>query len=91
MAPNVYFGFLQYESFAAIIIGTEINSYSKCVLLQNNLLHSDTVPLRALKAHKDPLFKIANKNCFMFLPLHRATIMIERTKLESTKPLILSF
>ena len=25
MAPNVYFGFFQYENFAAIIIGTEIN------------------------------------------------------------------
>ena len=25
MAPNVYFRFLQYENFAAIIIGTEIN------------------------------------------------------------------
>ena len=25
MAPNVYFGFLHYENFAAIIIGTEMN------------------------------------------------------------------
>ena len=25
MAPNAYFGFLQYENFAAIIIRTEIN------------------------------------------------------------------
>ena len=25
MTPNVSFGFLQYENFAAIIIGTEIN------------------------------------------------------------------
>ena len=46
MAPNVYFGFLQYENFAAIIIGTIINIY-KCVglLFKNNLLASDTVPL----------------------------------------------
>ena len=45
MAPHVYFGFLQYENFAAIIIGTEINIYSKCVLFQNNLLPSDAAPL----------------------------------------------
>ena len=45
MAPNAYFGFLQYENFAAIIIGTEINIYSKCVIFKNDLLKSDTVPL----------------------------------------------
>ena len=49
MAPNVYFGFLQYENFAAIIIGTEINIYSECALFQNNLLSSDTVPLSKIK------------------------------------------
>ena len=46
MAPNVYFGFLQRENFVAIIIiTTEINIYSKCVLFKNNLLQGDTAPL----------------------------------------------
>ena len=48
MAPNVYSGFLQYENFAAIIIGTELIS-SKCVLSQNNLLPGDTVPLISIE------------------------------------------
>ena len=47
MAPNVYFGFLQYENFVALIFGTEIIIYgNKCVLFQNNLLPNDTVPLK---------------------------------------------
>ena len=37
--------FFDMKNFAAIIIGTEINIYSKCVLFKNNLLPSDTVPL----------------------------------------------
>ena len=45
MTPNVYFGFLQYENFAAMIIGTDIIISSKCVLFKNNSLPSDTVPL----------------------------------------------
>ena len=48
MAPNVYFGFLQNENFAAIIIGTEINIYRKCVLFKITLLPSDTVPLMSI-------------------------------------------
>ena len=46
MAPNVYFLFLQYENFAAIIYWHR-NLYlvSACVLFKNNVLQSDTVPL----------------------------------------------
>ena len=48
-AWNVYFGFLQYENFATIIIGTEINILvSLYYLKKNNLLPSDTVPLNGI-------------------------------------------
>ena len=46
MAPDVYFGFLQYENFAAIIIAQKLIS-SKCALFKNNLIPSDTVPLNS--------------------------------------------
>ena len=64
MAPNVYFGFLQYENFDAIIIGTEMAVHVEMTwrlteerlaqklisskCLKNNVLHGDTVPLSTL-------------------------------------------
>ena len=39
-----YFGFHQYENFAANILAHKLLS-SKCVLFENNVLPSDTVPL----------------------------------------------
>ena len=64
MAPNVYFGFLQYENFAAIIIGIEINIYCKCVYYFKIICYQVILPL--LKK----LLQLMHQQ-----PLHRALIL----------------
>ena len=50
MAPNVYFGFLQYmKTLLQLLLAQELIS-SECVLFKNNLLPSDNVPLTIEKS-----------------------------------------
>ena len=69
MAPNVYFGFLQYESFAAIYYWHQKLISSKCALFKNNLLSSDTVPL-----NRDNIFLLNTGWCHLVVTIVNFTI-----------------